>query len=329
MTVTASDFSIIIPSYQSSQTILACLVSLHNQESQPLEIIVVDSSSDETPDLIRRHFPKVQLFQFKEHTFPGPARNLGVKRANGSIIAFIDSDCIAEPDWVQRLVQNHACGHEIVGGAVEVANPSSTYAWAGHISEFREFLPIGKPHSVLHIPTCNISYRKELFLKAGGFPNAYYPQEDLLFNFLLYQQGFKIWFDPGIRIKHRCREGLQQYLSHQHRFGRVTRCTLARIDLSGSFFARRPWLAWASSPFLGLVKFVRNSKIFFHRYPVVALQKPQIMLLLMLGAIWWARGFAAGAQTGLSGIRGWTDPHEHIFRLIKNGGRDPNEDKNS
>jgi glycosyltransferase involved in cell wall biosynthesis len=313
---TASDISVIIPSYGSYRTILPCLDALIKQDEPPCEIIVVDSSEDKTTQLIQQHYPQVKIYHFDHRTFPGPARNRGVELACGKIVAFIDSDCLAAPDWVRRMAEQHNAGHEIVGGAVEVGNPNSQMAWAGHLAEFREFLPSGPAHQVAHIPTCNISYRRHLVEEYDGFPNAYYPQEDMLFNFLLQRNGYTIWFDPDIRVRHFCRESLRGYLSHQHRVGRVTRVTLTRLQMEGSNIARYPWLAWFASPFLGLVKYLRTLAVFWRNMPQEAIRRPSLFVILALGSIWWARGFAAGALTGLSGMRGMIDPEEDIFILL-------------
>jgi hypothetical protein len=241
---------------------------------------------------------------------------LGAGLARGEIIAFIDSDCVAETDWIRRIVAGHNQGYLVVGGAIEAGNPDSPIAWAGHLGEFRDFLPTGLPRHMMHVPTCNISYRRFLFQSSGGFPDAYYPQEDLLFNYMLNRQGIQVWFDPEIRIRHFCREDLRSYLSHQHRIGRVTRSTLRRIDMPGSQAARRAWLAWLLSPLLGTVKFIRTAYSLASNYPKQAVRRPDMFALLALGSIWWARGFAASARTGLSGIRGWDDPDEPIFTKI-------------
>lgn len=313
---TASDVSVVIPSYNSRKTIQPCLESLMTQESAPLELIVVDSSTDDTPDIIRQYFPKVRLIHLEDRTFPGPARNRGAECARGVILAFVDSDCIAAPDWVQRIADCHAQGHLVVGGAIEVGNPHSYLAWAGHLGEFREFLPIGEARHIIHVPSCNLSYRKALFEERGGFPVAYYPQEDLLFNYLLSREGIRVWFDPAIRVRHFCREGWYDYLAHQHRIGRVTRCMLSRIELSGAVIARRPVVAWLASPFLGVAKFLRTASVLLTHLPHEAARRPLLFPLLLFGSMWWSRGFAAGARTGLSGIRGWADPHEPIFERI-------------
>lgn len=313
---TTNDFSVIIPCYNSKQTILACLESLYHQDEAPGEIILVDSSEDDTIEMVLQHYPEVRWFRFPHRAFPGPARNKGVEMAKGEIIAFIDADCIAAPDWTARIAAQHAAGHQIVGGAVELGNPNSALAWAGYLIEFREFLPMGPAHPVMHVPTCNISYRRNLIEEYGGFPNAYYPQEDLLFNHLLYRNGFAVWFDPMIRVKHFCRDSLRGYLSHQHRIGRVTRVTLSRTQMQGSAISRRPWLAWLAAPGLGIFKYLRTITALFSYAPWIVVERPALLLLLLIGSIWWARGFAAGALTGLSGIRGVIDPEENIFILL-------------
>jgi glycosyltransferase involved in cell wall biosynthesis len=312
----AADISVVIPSFHSGRTILQCLTALFEQVEPPGEVIVVDSSEDETLAVIKEHFPQVVTYQFPHRAFPGPARNEGTKLARGKIVAFIDADCVAAPNWAQQMAAQHSAGHEIVGGAVDVGNPQSLLAWAGHLGEFREFLPIGEERAVEHIPTCNLSYRRDLLIKYGGFPNAYYPQEDMLFNTLLVREGFQIWFDPQIRVQHFCRESLRGYLSHQHRLGRVTRVTLTRVEMEGSKIARKPWLAWGISPVLGIVKYSRNLAVFFGSMPREAIKRPALLIILFLGSIWWARGFAAGALTGLSGLRGMIDPEEDIFILL-------------
>lgn len=316
MNFTPADISVVIPSYNSSATIAGCLESLRQQNEPPCEVIVVDSSDDGTPELIASRFPEVKVRHYAVQTFPGPARNIGAKGAKGAIIAFTDADCLLQPDWLQRIARAHSEGHKVVGGAIEVGNLSSLTAWAGHLGEFREFLPVGEAHPVLHIPTCNISYRRQLFNAQGGFPIAYYPQEDLLFNYLLNQEGCEVWFEPQLRIRHFCREGLHDYLSHQHRIGRVTRSTLRRINMPGSNIARRAWLAWLAAPVLGVVKFFRTASLFNQHYAAAPVNRPALLALLALGSLWWARGFAASARKGLSGIKGWDDPDEPIFAQL-------------
>ena len=83
--------SVVIPCYNSEKFIFDCLSSLFNQKfDYDYELIVVDSSKDSTPDIIRDKFPSVKLLHFNSKTLAGKARNIGVKAAKSSIIAFTD-----------------------------------------------------------------------------------------------------------------------------------------------------------------------------------------------------------------------------------------------
>jgi glycosyltransferase involved in cell wall biosynthesis len=153
--------TVLIPAYNAAGTIRATLSSLLAQDfDEAYEIIVVDSSSDETPTIIAQEFPKVHLIHQDQETDPGTARNLGIVGAKGEIIACIDADCIAPPTWLNRMVAAQQAGHQVVGGTVENGNPDSLIAWAGYLGEFREWLPVGQARLVDHVPTCNISYHR-------------------------------------------------------------------------------------------------------------------------------------------------------------------------
>ncbi len=316
MLFTSSDVSVIVPSYNSIKTIRKCIDSLQEQVEPPLEIIVVDSSTDTTPKVIEEEYPEVRLFHIGHKLFPGPARNIGAKNAYGAILALIDSDCIAQPTWISQIVFRHSEGYQAVGGSIEVGDPTNIFAWAGHMLEFREFLPKGLTRLTGHIPSCNMSYRADLFLSQGGFPESYYPQEDLLFDYLLGHLGISVLFDPDIKIFHFCRDTLTGLLSHQHTIGRVTRCVLQKLNVKGSVFGRNKWFAYGISPFLGVVKCIRTLIAFVANFPDIALHNLSIIPMIILGAVWWFRGFGAGAMTGLSGIKGWDDPNEPIFSKI-------------
>jgi glycosyltransferase involved in cell wall biosynthesis len=288
--------SIIIPSYNSTNTIWACLDAVTAQDwPEPYEVIVVDSSNDATPQLIRDNFHNVKLISLERKTDPGTARNIGVAQAKGEILAFIDSDCVASPDWLRRLMAHHATGHDVVGGAVENGNPDSLVGWAGYISEFREFLPAGNVRLTQHIPTCNISYKQFIFEKYGGFKGEYYPQEDLLYNWHLQRQGVPIVFDPKIRVAHIHRTKTSNYLRHQVRIGRVTAHVLKKTDLPGSWILRWPSLVTLALPVLLVVKFWRTLVVFLRWNWKAVLRRCCAWTLFFFGLLAWSVGFAQGA----------------------------------
>ena len=86
--------TIIIPTYNSKNTIIQCLNSIYAQvyDNDLIEVIIVDDgSTDETVSLIKTNFPCVKLY-CQENKGVGSARNFGIKKATGNYIWFIDSD---------------------------------------------------------------------------------------------------------------------------------------------------------------------------------------------------------------------------------------------
>ena len=85
--------SIIIPSYNSETTIIPCLDAVQSQSySGQYEVILVDSSSDKTQEIVSSDYPKVKLLHPDVRADPGTARNMGISRAKGDLIAFVDSE---------------------------------------------------------------------------------------------------------------------------------------------------------------------------------------------------------------------------------------------
>lgn len=291
--------SIIIPSYRAAQTIGRCLTALLKQDiALPYEIIVVDSSPDETPDLIRRDFPQVQLIHLPHKTGPAMARNIGAQQARGEILAFIDADCVAGADWLRRLYTLIQQGYNAVGGAIANGNSETLISWASYICEFREFLPAGPPREVSNLTLGNVAYRRATFWAAGGFPARCFPQEDQVFHYSLQQRGGKIYFDPGIVVAHTHRTERAAFLHHQHRIGRANARVLGKLDLSGSAIARRPWLALLTTPALILWRFVRTIYACWWVEHGLVWRQPALLWLCWLGMCWWGRGFVRSAGIG-------------------------------
>ena len=289
--------SIIIPSYNSESTIAECLDALLAQDFQgEYEITLVDSSNDNTPNIVTAKYPKVKLIHLPNKTDPGTARNLGIAEAKGDLIAFIDSDCIAAPDWLENIVAAHTSSpYNIIGGVVKNGNDKrNLVAWAGYIAEFREFIPGQPRREVSHIPTCNLSYKKRVFYDFGLFEGEYYPQEDLVYNFKLSQQGEKILLEPKIQVFHNHRTKLKDFLLHQKRIGTVTSKVLKIVPLSGSFIARNPFLAFFLLPFLPLIKFFRTFFVFLKHQPDIITKRFFAFFIFALGLLLWVSGFAQG-----------------------------------
>jgi glycosyltransferase involved in cell wall biosynthesis len=288
--------SVLVPAYNAAATIRQTLASLQAQNCpEAYEVIVVDSSDDGTDRIVAEEFPWVHLMHRPRQTDPGTARNLGIAQARGEVIACLDADCIAPPDWLERMLAAQRAGHLVVGGAVDIGNPHSLVAWAGYMGEFREFLPVGVPRMVAHAPTCNISYHRSIFNRFGGFPTRFYPQEDLLYHWWLSHHGAAIRFDPNICVRHMHRSTWRAYYQHLRRIGCITARVLKLTGEEGVFLARSPVLALLVAPVLPLVKWLRTVGVFTSQQPEVLRKHALALVPFVLGLYVWAVGFVEGA----------------------------------
>jgi glycosyltransferase involved in cell wall biosynthesis len=305
--------SVIIPSYRSAHTIGACLTALQEQQTtRPYEIIVVDSSpdSDATPDIVRRDFPQVRLLHLPQKTDPARARNLGAQQARADALAFIDSDCIAAPDWIERLTDTLDHGYDAVGGAIANGNGDTLASWAGYMCEFREFLPTLISGDVENLTLGNVAYRRERFEAAGGFPVGCFPQEDQVFHTTLRAQGARIRFDARIIVSHMHRRSRLAFLKHQRRIGQANARVLRQLHLPGTFIVQHPLLALLALPALVSLRFVRTVTACVHIERGIVLRQLSLLWLCWVGICLWGVGLIEEAT-------GWGLRLKPIERILK------------
>ncbi|MET3926539.1 glycosyltransferase family A protein [Devosia sp. 2618] len=114
--------SIIIPNLNEPD-LLVCLRALDVQRIHgiPFEILVVDNGSREMPEMAVSLVSGARLLR-ETTPGPGPARNLGVAQARAPILAFIDADCVASPNWLRVIVEYFDEHPEVdfIGGDIRI-----------------------------------------------------------------------------------------------------------------------------------------------------------------------------------------------------------------
>ena len=101
----SQSIAVIIPTYNRSHTLRRALDSVNSQTVKPNEICVVDDgSTDETEQLLSRHYPQV-TYVYQSNTGVSSARNAGVAFTRGHWLAFLDSDDEWMPNKLERQLQ--------------------------------------------------------------------------------------------------------------------------------------------------------------------------------------------------------------------------------
>src|SRR6266436_9607974 len=176
--------SIVIPSYNRAKELERCLRSLFalDYPANCLEIIVVnDASTDETSSLLQRlgqeaatHDLALQLLQHEKQQGVGISRNSGAEAAQYDLIAYIDSDCVASPNWLRELVpvfQDTRIG--AVGGMIRAYDQKTLL---GRYEDVRSSLYMGARSQqvslkgpLTYLPTANLVVRRTIWQELAGF----------------------------------------------------------------------------------------------------------------------------------------------------------------
>ncbi|MFM1769978.1 MAG: hypothetical protein RJA22_2507 [Verrucomicrobiota bacterium] len=225
--------SIVVASYNGERTLKACLDSLTRLNYPDYEVILVDDgSTDATPDLVAPYLepapgpesgPPPRPIRYLRHPNHGlsVARNTGIAAATGDIIAFTDSDCRADEDWLHYLVGDLlAGGFAGIGGHNFLPPDDSPVAAAVLVS------PGGPAHVMLndreaeHIPGCNMAFHKWALDEIGGFdPQFRRAGDDVDVCWRIQQRGHTIGFSPAGFVWHYRRSTLGAYLRQQRGYG--------------------------------------------------------------------------------------------------------------
>lgn len=235
------ELSVIIASYNSRLTIRHCLESLRNQATEkPFEMIVVDSSTDGTAEFVEKEFPRVRVLSFPERKFCGGARNEGVSAAKADTVAFIDSDCIADENWVDEILKAHVDEDLAVGGSISNRQPCNWVSWSAYFCEFSKWMP-GTPDSVMgDVAGANMSYKKRVFHEVGRFIENTYCSDT---EFHWRMAGFKcqVRFVPAICITHESINRFWAFIRHEFCHGRF----FARVRVKSKRFSKTRRFAYA------------------------------------------------------------------------------------
>ena len=283
--------SVIIPSFNSSRTIRRCLRSVVSQKTAfDFEVICVDSSNDGTTEIISKEFPEVRLIHLKKQTFAGLARNIGIENSKTELIAFLDSDCVAKSNWLEKIT-NELRDHNknIVGGSIDNGLPANTIATAEYLMEFGEFMPTKKASVVDMIPSCNFGIRKNLYKKVGGFSNLISAQ-DVKFSHQINKYGEKIYFNPQIEIIHYNREKIEKFFKRQIELG-IGAYLFRKVEKTRGYLLAKSRIFVPAIPFIRIImiwkKVFLNDKSYFFKLIVLT-------PFIFSGLIFYTYGFLKG-----------------------------------
>lgn len=220
--------SIITPCYTIARLkdITELLDSIHIQTYENIEVLIVAERSPELAGSIRSYveekgYPNIQVLYNEGEWGSYSARNLGIRQAQGDILAFIDDDALLFPDWAEETVNTYADDNSIIGltGPILPLWEQDSMAWF--------------PRELYWIFSCtywdwtektevrngygtNISFRRDAFHCCGLFKSSLEIKgqgksdwqrpgaKETEFSLRVTQKtGKRIIYNPSIRVKHK------------------------------------------------------------------------------------------------------------------------------
>ncbi|VVC04081.1 Glycosyltransferase AglE [Candidatus Burarchaeum australiense] len=190
--------SVIIPALDEEEEIETCLKSLRKQKFEgKYEIILVDGfSQDKTVERAKPYVDKV----LKKHAHgPAAARNVGAEHAKYDVLAFIDADCEAEKDWLERIQLDFI--NEKLMGVGGVLRPREGSWFDNVVFKINSdwWVRLSTIFGIYQLYGNNCAYRKEIFKKLCGFSTEISFFEDTELSMRAKKVG-KIKIDPNLIV---------------------------------------------------------------------------------------------------------------------------------
>ncbi len=171
-----SSISVVICAYTLDRwsEMLAAVKSVQNQTLSPGEIILVIDHNQTLFERAYEQLKDVVVVENSEGRGLSGARNTGIACARGELVAFMDEDATARPDWLERLVPAYQ-DHDVLGagGAIEPVWIAGRPDWFPEEFDwvvgctYRGMPIVSSP--VRNLIGCNMSFRREVFEVVGGF----------------------------------------------------------------------------------------------------------------------------------------------------------------
>lgn len=215
--MTTPRVSVVIPTFNRRNDLDECIKSLLDMEAPGPEIIIVDSSSKDGASDFQQIYPVRYLSM--PHRNIVHARNLGISKARGDVVAFLDDDTVVNRSWVRCLMEPYVDPRVggVGGRVIPYGKPRHYYRKIRHYSTgkiLKDGLVLGNfdnpagPLGVDHLPGCNMSFRREALVQAGGFDEHFQGncfREDTDICVRVRKLGYNIVYQPRALVWHKYR----------------------------------------------------------------------------------------------------------------------------
>lgn len=225
--------SVIIPVRNGEGRLETCLASLQNQTypKDRFEVIVADGRSVDRTVEISKEFGAIVVDN--PGLIQATGRNVGIKAAQGNLLAFTDDDCIVPPNWLANaeryLRDDHVGG---VGGPTKLPESATDFSravfvlfrWAS-LARYSVHSDVPLASDAPDLPGCNVIYRARAVEEAGLYREKLTTAEDVDLNLRIIDKGYRLEYWPDLLAWHSKRDKPLSFF-HQIRWYAIGRVQL-------------------------------------------------------------------------------------------------------
>jgi len=216
--------SMVVVNYNSKAFLKNCLDSLSKQTYPNCEIIVVDNASTDDSLKIVENYPKIKLIKSKTNLGFAGGNNVGIRKSRGKYVVIVDSDVVADENWINELVKVAETDKKIgvVGGKVyhllHGKKKSNILQYAGgNLHKFLNFYlfttktgynkkDLGQYEKIKEtdfVYGCAFLVKRSVINEVGLMDEKYFMYgEEIDWHYRIKEMGYKIVYVPGSKIWH-------------------------------------------------------------------------------------------------------------------------------
>ena len=279
------DVSIVVPFHNEEKHIEECiqaLLSLDYPEDR-YEILMVNNNSTDRSVEIVAAYPDVCLLHERE---PGDfaARNLGVSKAKGELIAFTDSDTAPHPDWLTQamLVMKNPNIALVVGNLQFSSDSAGMGLLRDYEAEKNRFIFSSDDPRIYYGYTCNMIVRSSVFERLGPFPGVFRNSDAVYVRKVVDAYSCdSVCYGEQVRVRRLEVASVRDYMSKQYIYGRDLR-RYGNIADARPLSTRERFLVFRRA---------------IHHYKYTPVTAIHLLALLVLGAISYDSGRLRGVSS--------------------------------
>jgi mycofactocin glycosyltransferase len=213
-------------------------------------VVVDDGSAEPRPvaDVVRAH--GAELVRHGVARGPAAARNAGLRAASTDLVAFVDSDCVPEPGWLERLAGHLADPRVAVAAPRITALAPGGTGWVARYELLSSALDMGPTPArvapltaVPYVPSAALLARRAAL--GAGFDESMQVAEDVDLVWRLAAAGWRVRYDPAARVAHDHRVAAGEWLRRRAFYGTGAALLAQRHGTAVAPVVVSPWSAGA------------------------------------------------------------------------------------